>query len=74
VVRVGNRKRERGNRKHGHRPWWIGYIGGIQIFKKKDYICDHMGKGVWGVAVPKMALVLLPKTALNLQIKTYQAV
>lgn len=33
-----------------------------------------MGKGVWGVSVPKMALVLLPKMALNLQIKTYQAV
>lgn len=30
-----------------------------------------MGKGVWGVSVPKMALVLLPKMALNLQIKTY---
>jgi len=29
-----------------------------------------MGKGVWGVSVPKMALVLLPKMALNLQIKT----
>lgn len=30
-----------------------------------------MGKGVWGVSVPKMALVLLPKMALNLQIRTY---
>lgn len=33
-----------------------------------------MGKGVWGVSVPKMALVLLPKMALNLQIRNEQGV
>jgi hypothetical protein len=33
-----------------------------------------MGKGVWGFTAPKMALVLLPKMALNLQVRNEQGV